>query len=405
VITALKESAAAVTAAPRRARLRKTLVVAQVALSLLLLVSAGLFLRTLVNAQAADPGFSTRSGLLASIDLQPAGYDPPRGGAFQRLMLARIRDIRGVEAASLAQRVPLGFGGSSDIGVSVEGYTPAPNEEVGTYYNRVGSDYFRTMGIGLVAGREFTDRDTADAPAVCVINETVARRYFAGRNPIGGRIRVSTRPVEVVGIARDGKYSSISEAPKAFMYLPLQQAYRADVVLLMKTQGDPAAVVPLLHETMRALDANISLFDVRTIAEHLEISVFLQRMIASLLGAFGALALLLSTVGLYGVIAAIAAQRTPEIGMRMALGATRRDIVSLILKQAMGMTAIGVGVGLAGAFGVTRLFKSLMVGVSTTDGMSFAGTTLLLVLVALAASYIPARRAAAIDPLQALRNE
>jgi predicted permease len=261
------------------------------------------------------------------------------------------------------------------------------------------------MGIGLVAGREFTDRDTADAPAVCVINETVARRYFAGRNPIGGRIRVSTRPVEVVGIARDGKYSSISEAPKAFMYLPLQQAYRADVVLLMKTQGDPAAVVPLLHETMRALDANISLFDVRTIAEHLEISVFLQRMIASLLGAFGALALLLSTVGLYGVIAAIAAQRTPEIGMRMALGATRRDIVSLILKQAMGMTATGVGVGLAGAFGVTRLFKSLMVGVSTTDGMSFAGTTLLLVLVALAASYIPARRAAAIDPLQALRNE
>ena len=162
---------------------------------------------------------------------------------------------------------------------------------------------------------------------------------------------------------------------------------------------------PRLHAVFRSLDANVPLFDVRTIAEHLEIAVFIQRMVASLLGAFGVLALVLATVGLYGVIAAIAVQRTPEIGMRMALGATRRDIISLILRQGLGMTFAGVGLGLAVAFGVTRLFKSLLVGVSATDGVSFIGTTMLLVLVALAATYLPARRAAGIDPLQALRNE
>jgi predicted permease len=405
VMTALKESAATVTATPRRARLRTALVVAQIALSLLLLVSAGLFLRTLINAQTADPGFSTRSGLLGSIDLQPAGYDAARGHVFQRQLLSRVREMRGVEAASLAQRVPLGFGGSSDISVSVEGYAPAPNEEVSAYYNRVGSDYFRTMGIGVTAGREFTERDTTGSRDVTVINETMARRYFAGRSPIGGRIRTGSRTLEVVGIARDGKYSNITEAPHAFMYLPLQQWYRPDAVLTIKTQADPATVVPMLHATVRALDANLALFDVRTIAEHLDISIFIQRMIASLLGGFGAMALLLATVGLYGVIAAVAAQRTSEIGMRMALGATRRDIVSLILKQAMGMTGAGVALGLVLALGVTRLFKSLLVGVSATDAVSFAGTTLLLVMVALAASYLPARRAAATDPLQALRNE
>jgi putative ABC transport system permease protein len=189
------------------------------------------------------------------------------------------------------------------------------------------------------------------------------------------------------------------------MYMPVQQWYRADTVLHVKTTVDPGILVPRIHEVLRALDPNVPLFDVRTIAEQLSIAVFIQRMVASLLGAFGGLALLLATVGLYGVIAAVAAQRTPEIGMRMALGATRRDIVALIVKQGLGMTLAGIGIGLAGALAMTRLFKSLLVGVSATDSVSFASTTVLLVLVALAASYLPARRAARIDPLQALRNE
>ena len=404
VMTALKESASAVTATPRRARLRKALVVAQVALSLVLLVSAGLFLRTLMNAQSVDPGFSARRGLLLQVDLTPAGYDAPRGRAFFRTMLARVREMPGVDAATLATRMVLGFGGGSDMGATIDGYTPAPNEEISIYYNRVGADYLKTLGIPLVAGREFTDLDAPDRPDVAIVNETLARRYFAGRDPIGGRIRAGQRELQVVGVARDGKYASITESPRPFIYLPVQQWYRGDAVLIVRSAGDPGAIVPSLHQVFRGLDANVPLFDVHTLAEHLEIAVFMQRMVASLLTAFGALALILATVGLYGVIAALTVQRTPEIGMRMALGATRRDIVSLILRQGLGMTLTGIGIGLVGAFALTRLFKSLLVGVSATDGLSFAGTTLLLVLVALAACYLPARRAARIDPLQALRN-
>ena len=405
VMTALKDSATAVTATPRRARVRKALVVAQVALSLVLLVSAGLFLRTLMNAQSVDPGFSTRTGLAVAIDLQPAGYDAVRGRAFFREVLARVREVPGVEAATVATRMTLGFSGSSDTGATIDGYTPAPNEEVSLYYNRVGSEYLKTLGIALVAGREFTELDTPERPDVVIVNETLAHRYFAGRDPIGGRIRVSGRQLEVVGVARDGKYSNITERPRPYMYLSAQQWYRGDAVLIVKTAGDPGALVPRLHAAFRALDPNVPLFDVRTIADHLETAVFVQRMVASLLAAFGALALILATVGLYGVIAALAAQRTPEIGMRMALGASRGDIVSLILKQGLGMTLTGIAIGLAGAFALTRVFKSLLVGVSATDGVSFAGTTLLLVVVALAACYLPARRASRIDPLQALRNE
>jgi predicted permease len=405
VIAALKESAAAVTATPRRARLRKALVVAQVALSLVLLVSAGLFLRTLANAQSVDPGFSTRSGILASIDLLPAGYDAARGRQFQLNLLARVRELPGVEAASFASRVPLGFGGSSDMAVRIDGYTPAPNEEMQVYYNRVSSDYLKTLGIRLLEGREFTDRDINGAPDVAIVNETLVRRYFAGRNPIGGRIRAGSRTLEIVGIARDGKYSNISETPRPFMYLAQPQWYRPDTVLQVRTSGEPGAIVPALHSAIRAMDGDIPLFDIRTIEDHLEIAVFVQRMVASLLGAFGFLALLLATVGLYGVVAAIVVQRTAEIGMRMALGARSLDIIQLILRQGFGMIALGIAIGLGISLATTRFFKSLLVGVSATDAFSFVGTTVLLLIVALLATYLPARRAATVDPLVALRNE
>jgi predicted permease len=405
VMTGLKEANGAMGASRRRTRLRSVLVVAQVAMSLMLLVSAGLFVRTLRNAQSIDPGFSTRSGVTASIDLLPAGYDDARGRVFLRNLVARVRELPGVDAATLAQRMPLGFDGTSDFGVKVDGYTPAANEEMSVYYNRVGSDYLRTMGIGVVEGRDFSDRDTAESTDVTIVNETLVRRYFAGRTAIGGRIKVGQRTLQIVGIARDGKYANITEPPRPFMYLPVDQWYRPATVLTVKTAGDPTAIIPALHQVVRSLDANVPLFDIRTVAEHLEVAVFVQRMIASLLGMFGGLALLLATVGLYGVVAGIVAQRTPEIGMRMALGASRRDVVTLILKQGFAMTGIGIAIGLAGALVVARLFKGLLLNVSATDGVSFAGTTVLLALVALASTYFPARRAASIDPLIALRNE
>ena len=405
VVAALKESSGSVTASKGRARLRKGLVIAQVALSLVLLVSAGLFIRTLVNAQSVDPGFTARNGVLATIDLLPAGYDEPRGRAFLDQLLARVREITDVQAATYVGRMPLGFGSMSSFVTSVDGYTPAPNEEMIVYYNRVGSEHLRTLGIRLLAGREITERDTPDTTSVAVINETMARRYFDGRNPIGGRVRVGTRAVEIVGVARDGKYNQITERPRALMYVPASQWYRADIVLVATTRGEPGRIVPSLQAAVRSLDANVPLFDVRTISEHLEVAVFVQRMIASMLGAFGILALLLATVGLYGVMAAIAAQRTPEIGMRMALGASRGDILALIVRQAFGMIGAGVALGLAVAFGATRFFASLLVGVSTTDAVTFAATTALLLVVGLIATLMPAWRAASISPLMALRNE
>jgi predicted permease len=405
VVAALKESSGAVTASKGRARLRKGLVIAQVALSLVLLVSAGLFIRTLVNAQSVDPGFTARNGVLATIDLLPAGYDEPRGRAFLDQLLARVREIPDVQAATYVGRMPLGFGSMSSFVVSVDGYTPAPNEETIVYYNRVGSEHFRTLGIRLLDGRELTERDTPDTTSVAVINETMARRYFENRNPIGGRIRVGTRAVEVVGVARDGKYNQITERPRALMYVPAPQWYRPDIVLVATTRAEPGRIVPSLQAAVRSLDANVPLFDVRTIAEHLEVAVFVQRMIASMLGAFGILALLLATVGLYGVMAAIAAQRTPEIGMRMALGASAGDILGLIVRQAFGMIGAGVAIGLAVAFGATRFFASLLVGVSTTDAVTFTATTALLLVVGLIATLMPAWRAASISPLMALRNE
>jgi predicted permease len=404
LVPALKEASGAVSSSPRRTRLRQGLVVAQVALSLMLLVSASLFMRTLYNAQTMDPGFSTRNGLFASIDLLPAGYDAGRGTALFRDLLARTREIPGVDAATLGQRVPLNLGGGSDFGVGVDGYTPAPHEEMTVFYNRVGSDYLRTLGIGLIGGRDFSERDTPDSPRVAIINETMARRYWNGRTAIGGRVRIGEETLEVVGVAGDGKYSTVTESPRAFMYLPVQQWYRPDTVLMLKTSGDPASAALAVQRVVRQLDPNLPVFEIRTIAEHLEFSLFIQRMAASLLGVFGVLALFLSTIGLYGVVAGTVAQRTPEIGMRMALGASRSDIFSLVLKQGLCVTLVGAAIGVVGAVGLTRLFTSQLVGVSATDPISFVGTTALLVLVATVALYLPARRAAGIDPLEALRS-
>jgi putative ABC transport system permease protein len=405
LVPALKEGSAAVSPGRRHSRLRQGLVVAQVALSLMLLASAGLFVRTLRNAQTMDPGFSLRNGLFASVDLLPAGYGEVRGRALFRDLQARMREVPGVDAATVAQRVPLNLGGGSDFGVDVDGYTPAPHEELTVYYNRVGSDYLRTLGIALVSGRDITDRDTADAPRVAVINETMARRYWSGRSAIGGRVHVGRDSIEVVGVARDGKYSTLTEAPRAYMYLPVQQWYRPDAILMVRTAGDPLAAATAVQQVVHQLDPDLPVFEIRTVAEHLELALFVQRIAASLLGVFGALALFLAMIGLYGVIAAAVALRRAEIGMRMALGARRSDIMALVLKQGLAVAAGGAAIGLPGAVALTRLFKSQLVGVSATDGVSYATTTIVLVAVALAATYVPARRAASIDPLAALRND
>lgn len=397
--------AASIVTPARGSALRRGLVIAQIGLSVVLLVCASLFTRSLLRSDATDPGFTLRRGLLAAIDLQTAGYDAARGALFIDRLIERVDAVPGVTGATVARTMPLDVGGSSDMIVAIEGYALRPGEEVMAYYNQVGPRYFETMGIPIVRGRGITSRDTAGQPQVAVVNETMARRYWPGRDPIGATVRFGSGPVTIVGVARDGKYSRLSEAPRNYLYLPALQNYRPDLLLHIATDADPAVVLPAVRGVLRELDPDLALFDVRTLEQHMRISTFLARMAASMLGVFGALGLLLAAVGLYGVIAFNAAQRTREIGLRVALGAAQRDVAWLVMRQGLILGVIGLASGLALALAASRVLAGQLLGVSPVDPVSFAGASVLLLAIAALASAVPARRAARLDPVVALRRE
>jgi predicted permease len=386
-------------------RLRQTLVAAQIALSAVLLVCAALFARSLQHAAAVDPGFSMPQGFLAAIDLQPAGYDESHGTAFVDRLLDRVSALPHVTGATAARTMPFDLGGSSDMGITVDGYTPQVGEDVMAYYNHVAPHYFDTMGIAIVRGRAIAADDGPGRPLVAVVNETMARRYWQGRDPVGATIRFGRGAVTVVGVARDGKYQSLTEAPRNYLYLPLRQNYYPDLVLHVATDTDPALVLPSVRSAVHALDPDLPLFDVRTIDEHMRVATFVQRVAASLLGVFGALGLFLAAVGLYGVISFNAAQRTGEIGLRVALGADRLRVFGLIVRDATAVIGLGLGVGMLLAFAAGQLVSSQLSGVSGADPLSFVTTAVLLGAAAFAACAIPAWRAAGLDPLAALRRE
>ena len=402
LVTALKDSAASVTSS--RTRLRGGIVAFQVALSVLLVVCAVLFLQTLRNASAIGLGFGTRRALLATVDLLPAGYDRARGLVFMRTLLDRLRELPGVESATTVRRMPLGMSGS-DTSFEAVGYTAAPDEEMSADYNPVASRYLETMGIKLIEGRDIADADVAGAQNVVVINETLARRYFAGRKAVGGQLNVFGATRDIVGVAGDGRYQSINEAPQAALYMPVQQVYVPDATLVLKTTGDPLAVLPGVQAAVRELDPNVPLFEVRTMAEHLEFATFVQRTAASMVTGLGVVALLLAAIGLYGVIASSVAQRTPEIGMRVALGASRRDIVGMVLSHGARIVVLGLALGVGLSLAVTRLLSGLLVGVTPTDVVSYLLTVALLVAVAIGATALPALRASRLNPLTALRRQ
>jgi len=404
-VAASLKASAPTNAGGGRGWLRQGLVVSQVALSLLLLVCAALFVRSLSRAQTMDTGYSTRQGFVASIDLLAGGYDQARGIAFYRQALDRLAALPGVERVSLATAMPLDFGSGSDMGVDVDGYVPREGEPMHAYYNRVGPDYFETLGVDIVEGRGITSRDVSGQPQVVVINETMARRFFQGRTAVGGIIRFGSGPVTIVGVARDGKYGQLNEAPKSYLYLPVMQSFRPDSLVIVKSSVDPSIVIPAVQRELGAMDADLPLFDVRTIEEHRQVGVFIPRMASTLLGMFGILALILAVVGLYGVIAYTVTQRTREIGVRVALGAARGDVAWLVMRQGLLLAGIGLAIGLVLSFGAGQLLSKQLVGTSGADPVSFAGTAGLLLLVAALASALPARRAAALDPLVALRRD
>jgi predicted permease len=408
VVAALKDEKIRLGGTRRRLTLRNLLVVTQIAVSMLLLVTAGLFIRNLRNTQHPDPGFAVDDGLMASFDLDIAGYNNARGKLFQEQLLERLRASAQVRSASFAESVPLGSGGStSPLYVEGEAIPEQFDEKSALEHTTVGTDYFKTVGIPLVRGRDFNDRDTATSPAVVIVNETLARRLAPDGNAIGKRLRMDSHGeyLEVVGVARDIKYHQLAEAPLFFGYRPLGQRYRSVLTLHVRTAGDPSAVISQVRSEVKALDPDLPLTNIETMPEHMRLPLAPAKLFASLSSGFGVLTLLLAAIGLYGVMAFLVGSRTHEIGIRIALGAQMGGVLKLIIGQGMRLALTGIALGLIAAFGLTRVLASLLYGVSATDPLTFIGVAVLLAGVAMLACYIPARRATRVDPLVALRYE
>ncbi len=389
--------------------LRGTLVVVQVAISLVLVVGAALFLRSIANLRAVELGYAPGDVLLASVDLQQAGYDRARGTAFTAELLERLGAVPGVSVASAAQVITPNPGGSNWSGVALEGYTPAPGEEVSFDANKVAPRYFEALGIRLVRGRGIELRDVAGAPLVAVVNETFASRYYGAGGALGRRILLgegpTARSIEIVGVATDGRYRDLRERGTANVYFPLAQSYASEVTLILRTRGDPLALAGVARREVQALDASLPLFAVRSLRQHVAAATAQDRMLATLSTAFGVVALLLAALGLFSVIAYGVTQRTREIGVRMALGARRADVIGMVVGRSAALVGVGLAIGLVAALGLGRLAAGLLFGVAPADPASLAAAVAVLGGAAAVAAYLPARRAARIDPMAALRSE
>jgi predicted permease len=388
--------------------LRGLLVCAQVSISLVLLITTGLFIRSSMIAATIDPGFDTQNGLVLTLDLGLQDYTETRGKQFQQELKERLAALPGVKAVSLASYVPLSPG-DPQAEVRIEGAEPAPESDqdlVGSM--AVDSDYFQTMGTRLLRGRDFGSADVEGSPRVAIINETMAKRYWPGVDAIGKRLRLGAADAplrEVVAIVKDGKWRYIGERPRAVVYRPISQSWSPLSSFVVRTAGQPNAVLVDVRREVQRLDPNLPVQVLRTLPEHVSEALWPARLGAGLLAMFGLLALTLAAVGLSGLIAYLVSQRTREIGIRLALGAQAGDVLKLVIWQGLKLTLSGVVIGLLGAFALTRLMENLLYGLSTTDPLTFLAITSLLFAVALLACYIPARRATKVDPLVALRYE
>jgi len=405
---ALKEESGA--AGSGRARLRGALVSAQIALSLVVLVCAGLCVRSLRNLQRIDAGFDAAKVSVMGLNLSLNGYKEEQGLQFYANLLERVSALPGVEAASLARIVPLG-GNGMRMSVGIEGYTPADDRPINFDMNLVGPRYCATMKLPLAAGREFTANDNAAGQRVVIINEAAARAYWPNQNPLGKHLMIGSpgrgnpQPVEIIGVVGDSRYRALTETFRPGMLLPAAQNYTPDLSLHLRSAGDPAALIESVRRELRALDPQLPAARIRTLEEQRRNSLYSERVTALLLAAFGGLALLLAALGIYGVMAYSVTQRTREVGIRMALGAGAGDVLRLMLRQGAWLIVAGVALGVAGALAATRLIRSFLYEVSVTDPLTFVVAALLLAGVALLACWIPARRATKVDPMIALRCE
>jgi predicted permease len=393
-----------------KSRLRSLLVVGQVAICSLLLVGSGLCLRSLIHAQSIDLGFESGNRLIATLDLSSLGYAETRGRTFYDNLIKRIKAIPGVESASLTSHLPLG-GIRWRQPVKIEGHQP-PSGESGFIVNTmsVGPDYFQTMGTTVLRGREFTGRDTDSSPPVIIINEEMARRFWPDRDPVGEVVTMDARNggekrFEIVGVVKTGKYWALGEQPLHFVYHPILQGYYARATLIAQTSSDPSSLLDAVRREIGALDPNVAPTHLGSLRGHLAFALFPARTAGILLGIFGLLALVLALVGLSGLIAYSVSQRTREIGIRMALGARRLDVLKLVIAEGMRLTLIGTAVGLIAATGLTHFLSDLLYGVSAVDPLTFGVIALLLMGIASLACLLPARQATKVDPLAAIRCE
>ena len=401
-----------------KSRLRSALVVAQVAVCMVLLIGAGLCLRSLFNARSIDPGFSFHRVVAAEFDLRAGGYNEQSGKLFRQNAIDHLRALPGVDQISLIDHLPLGqhtmvtftreMGQEENKGVQTDVASTLPG-------------YFQAMGVSMLRGRDFSRSDNAVAPKVVVINEVLANAMWSKQDPIGKLLIVpigpgilttsktegpdaSLKPREVIGVVKTGKYRTLGEEPRPFAWLPIEQNYEPQCTVVARTTGDPAALTTAIQRQLAVLDPNLNVH-VETLQEHMQIPLFPAHAAGALLGGFGFVALLLSALGLYAVVAYSVARRTREIGVRTALGARKEDVLRLVIGQGTKMAAIGVAIGLLGAFACTRVLVQLLYGVKALDPVTFAGISLLLLVIATLASYIPARRAAKVSPMEALRYE
>jgi predicted permease len=409
VAPALKSEATAVVGGAGHFRLRKGLVVAQVALSLLLLIGAGLFTRSLMNLRALDPGF--KPDRLFAFDVDPArsGQDfTQRVATFVRIQ-EQLQAEPGVASASAAA-VSLMSGNDSSSTVRVDGYQSKEGEDMNPAFNYVAPGFFETLGLPLVAGRDLTDADRLGAQQVAVVNEVFAKYFFKNENPVGRRMGIGRRgegyPIEIVGVVRDGKASSLRDEPKRFVYAPYtQEESIGALTYYVRAKVEPDSFAARLRAAVARVDGTLPVSDLKTMQTQIGESLFVERMVAALSAAFGLLATMLAAIGLYGVMSFAVAQRTREIGLRVALGADSRSVLLLVLREVAILAALGIAIGLPGGYGFGKVIESQLFGLNARDPLTFGAATLALITTAFVAGLVPALRAARVDPMTALRYE
>jgi predicted permease len=385
-------------------RLRRVLVSGQVALSLALLIGASPMVRSLQNARVLDPGFNPEHQVVAALDLGLQQYNEARGRQFIRSLRNQLKSLPGVQAVGFSDSLPLSLS-SSQTSVLPEGYTlPAESTTPIIDYATVDYGYFPAMGIPILRGRGFEETDRVNSPPVIVINETFAQRFWPGQDPIGKRVNTGHEESLVVGVVKNGKYFSLGEDPKAFLYFPLEQNHRASVFLQVRTTVDPDGFLQVVRREVEKLDDKLPLADLRTMDAVMGFALMPARLAAGVVSVFAFLALFLAAVGLYGVIVYSVSQSIRDIGIRMALGAQAGDVLGLVMRGGMTLIFIGLAAGLGIGLLLTRLMTGLLYGISPTDPLSYLAGLIALVAVALLAVYLPARRATKVDPMVALRE-